>query len=283
MTGVPSVLKCDFAEDEFQALAFAELAQRFRAIVVGGPYIEDRRAERRHGVDAWIRIRAGGRLRVLFLQYKVPQLVISAALDAKCAALYRKDAYFRFRLHRDGQDVKIGAADVHRQHNNLVALRNGLGHPAYYCSPALLEYKHLLDAFYRGEIYEKCLLGDPLQIGYVRGRETHHVTYASDLRLWGFHSEAKPLGRPTSWERILDAGEPRDWNADDLEQLADDIATTLESDQSAERDEPDDEGGRAGRANDATDEPSGARSVLRLAHAAWDAFRAPVVFLPVDH
>jgi len=69
MARVRSLVNCEFKEDEFQALAFAELATRFRGVAVGGPFIEDRRAERRHGVDAWIRIEQSGRLIALFLQY----------------------------------------------------------------------------------------------------------------------------------------------------------------------------------------------------------------------
>src|SRR5687767_13818917 len=74
--------------------------------MVGGPYIADRRKARNHGVDVWIRLRQGGRFRVLFLQYKVPELVLTPTLDPGCSALYGDQSFFRFKLHKDAKDAR---------------------------------------------------------------------------------------------------------------------------------------------------------------------------------
>ena len=217
MVRVRSLVNCEFSEDEFQALAFAELATGFRGVAVGGPYIEDRRAERRRGVDAWIRIQQSGRLIALFLQYKVPKLVISPSLEPATSSIYRGQPYLRFKLHRDSQDRKAGAVDLHRQHNNLGRLRGLTGHPAYYCAPTYVEWTDLLRVFYRGEIYDACLLGDPSTIGHVSGSGTHHITYAVDLSTWAFQSQPKRLGAPTAWDAALTTDtRARHWTAEDL-------------------------------------------------------------------
>lgn len=273
MAGVRSLVATEFSEDEFQALAFAELAHRFRGVAVGGPFIADRRAERRHGVDAWIRIRQGGRLRALFLQYKVPKLVISRTLDASASAVYGGNPYFRFALHKDEDDRKRGAPDVHRQHNNLVLLRSLTRNPAYYCAPTFLEWGQLLKAFYRGEIYEGCLLGDPSAIGRISGRGTHHVTYATDFSAWAFHSKPKPLGRPTTWADALADTEGREWTADTLDDLADTIERVVAGDEHVDE-------GKSNQPDPARPNADGVRSVLRLAVAAERAYGGPVLLVP---
>ena len=238
---------------------------------MGGPFIEDRRAERRHGVDAWIRIRDGGRLRALFLQFKVAKLVISRRLNPATSLIYGGDPYFRFNLHKDADDRRQGAADVHRQHNNLVLVRALTGNPAYYCSPAFIEYSSLLKAFYRGEIYENCLLGDPGMIGHVGGRATHQITYAVDVSAWAFHSKPRPLGRPTRLARALWDVDGHEWTADDLNDLASQIERVGAD---ALRD-------RADEASDTTQSPrDGPGSVLRLAAAAQASFGGAIAFVP---
>ena len=278
MPSPTSVLPSDFSEDEFQALAFAELAQRFRSVVVGGPYIEDRRAERRHGVDAWLAIRAAGKVRPLFFQFKKPQMVVSPKLDPACAALYGGVAYLRFSLHKDSADKKAGAANVHRQHNNLVALRMGTGYDAYYCSPAFIRFTQLLRKMYRGEIFEACLLGDPLAIGFVTGRDSHHLAFAADLSGWSIHSEATPLGSPTSWANIVGDGQVEDWTAERLDDLSDEIERILTEHNGEDVDEPIDRG--ADMPSSTPADRRGGAAVLRLAHVARAAFGGPVVFVP---
>lgn len=233
-----STLRSDFNEDELQAFAFVELAQRFRGVIVGGPYIEDRRAERRHGVDAWVAIRSSGQVRPLFFQFKKPQMIIRPELDSACAMLYDNQPYLRFLLHKDRADMTGGAKNVHRQHNNLVALRMHTGHDAYYCAPAFIQSTQLRRTMYRGELFEACLLGDPLAIGFVAGRDSHHVAFATDLSGWSFHSRPTPLGLPTSWANIVGDGPAADWTANRLDELADEIARTVAEQNGEEVDEP---------------------------------------------
>ena len=222
-----SVVPCEFSEDEFQALAFAALNEKYRAVVVGGPYLEDRRAERRHGVDAWIAIRAAGAVRVLCFQYKVPKLVINPGLDPECAALFADRPHFRFALHKDRELQKAGATDVHLQHNNLVRLRSKVGLPAVYCAPTYIWRDDLTRAFFRKEIYEKALLGDPADIGYVAGTDSHHVSYSETGGAWGFHSEARELPPPAALDEMLAEAPAIEGSAQSLRRLAEVIEGDL--------------------------------------------------------
>lgn len=204
--------------------------------------------------------------------------MILPSLSPATSSIYSGKPYLRFKLHQDSQDRKAGAADLHRQHNNLVQLRGLTGHPAYYCAPTHVQRADLLRAFYRGDIYDACLLGDPSTIGHVSGSETHHITYAADLSTWAFQSQPKRLGAPTSWDAALTTDtHARHWTADDLTHLADAIeGLAAEGREPREADDVNDQT-HALRDEDGGDGPA---TVLRLARATDRAVGGAVIFVP---
>ena len=73
-----------FNELDFQHHMFAEAKSRFRASVVG-TLVAEQRLERDVGWDVMYRIRAGGAFRVIFVQYKFPELITRGGHDSDCA------------------------------------------------------------------------------------------------------------------------------------------------------------------------------------------------------
>jgi hypothetical protein len=200
-----------FPERRFESLSLSEVRTRCGAVVVAAPHQPSAHEENDVGFDVLDRIRYGSLVRAIFLQYKVSQFMTQRR-DGDCFDFHR-EPYFRFGVVR-------GTGRPHfEQHNRLVALRE-LGYSAHYCAPMFFLRDQLGRNYARSELLEQSFFGDPSVIGTIYDDDEHHVSYGAGGRKWAFHSEVRDLGRPSTWQEVLDSAEPRDIDESALDELA---------------------------------------------------------------
>jgi hypothetical protein len=176
---------------------------RYGAAVVAAPYQPSAHEENDVGFDVLHRIRYGGFVRAIFLQYKVSNF-ITRRRDLDCFAFHR-EPHFRFGLLRGR------GAPYYAQHNRLVALRQ-MGYSAHYCAPLFFLRDQLELHYGRNELLEQSFFGDPRAIGTL---------YEGD-------SDLRDLGRAATWQDVLDNAEPRDIDEAALDDLANSLREAVE-------------------------------------------------------
>ena len=218
----------EFDEGSYQANFLSELVTRYGSAVISAIRTPPPRLERDLGYDAEIKIELGARVTVVFLQFKVPE-VVTTRRDAECARYYG-GVHYRFHLHRDRQARRNPRLPLYRQQNLLVRLRD-LGHTAVYASPRF-HGEADLDFFFRQRgIREQSIFIDPVEIGAIYDRDSHHISYAVTGTRWAFHSEFVPKGAPPEWEALIGGGEDVAMNTDALHGLARQLKELVEADQ----------------------------------------------------
>jgi hypothetical protein len=215
-----------FGEDTYAANHLGEIRLRYGAAVFGAPRLAGAieeptlRQERDLGFDARIRIELGSReVIAIYLQYKGNEVISSRrAAEADCWD-HCVGPYYRFSLRQDEYARRNPKLPLYRQNRLLVALRRA-GDVAAYAAPCFHGMTELDELVVRNSLLGASVYIDPLQIGDVRDREDHHVSYSMRGSRCAVHSTFRKLERPDTWDDLLRKGRVREATPSSLQDIA---------------------------------------------------------------
>lgn len=168
-------MDCQFSETQFAFCALNELVAKLNpARGWSMPIMPTQRAEALSGYDCQLK----GRVRTLFLQFKVPRKLLRT--NSKYW-FFHNQPYFQF---------KIWPFPPCEQHNILVNLANkDPRNQVFYCSPAFIEQWMFSALYAKKQVLQNSIFISCKSLPYTEEKEHHSISYTLFPRRCVMHSE----------------------------------------------------------------------------------------------